>query len=92
MFFCSYSAKKSERQDIFLELAAHDANTLIESNINDVEEILNRCTKENLVTIMKQLKLNWRGQNSDLLDKDQLITLSQNEKGIGKACMDQILF
>ena len=75
-----------------MELAAHDANSLIESNVNDVEEILNRCTKENLVTIMKQLKLNWRGQNSDLLDKDQLITLSQNEKGIGKACMDQILF
>ena len=75
-----------------MELAAHDANTLIESNVNDVEEILNRCTKENLVTIMKQLKLNWRGQNSDLLDKDQLITLSQNEKGIGKAFMDQILF
>ena len=71
-----------------MELAAHDANTLIESNVNDVEEILNRCTKENLVTIMKQLKLNWRGQNSDLLDKDQLITLSQNEKGIGKACRD----
>ena len=53
---------------------------------------LMRCTKENLITIMKQLKLNWRGQNSDMLDKDKIITLSQNEKQIGKTCMDWILF
>ena len=83
-FKISKAARKREKQELYLELANNDANELISVQPNKARSFLEQCSKDNLTTIFKQLKLNWRGVKIDSLNKYETLTLSNFEQKIGK--------
>ena len=72
---------------MFLDLAETDVQHLLTTKSKDIENYLGNCSKQNLLTITKQVKNNWRGHDINSFNSEELSILSQNEKNIGKGIL-----
>ena len=67
-----------------IKIAEPEATNYIESNEDDIDNLLQQTSKTNLKTILKHCTSVLKGRNVDILDKKTIRYLEQFEEDLGR--------